>query len=461
VSPPPSASGVQRAPSVAASPLRAGVQSLQRAALRMRDVLAGPGGLGAARELMRVNVREARVPPFTLPPLLVDRAGAPVETPDAWRARRAELLAVFTREVYGPAPEGPALAADLVSEAPALDGRALRRELRLSAAGDPGRPALHLLVYRPADARAPVPVFLGLNFRGNHTVHADPGIALSRAWVPADPGGGVVDGRATEAARGVRAARWPVEAILARGHALATAYAGDLAPDHPERWRTGLVGDDLPDGAGAIAVWAWGLSRLLDALEREPGIDAARVVAFGHSRLGKAALWAAARDERFAAAVANASGCMGAALSRRHFGETPAFLARAFPHWMAPAFRVRVARGELPPVDQHQLLALLAPRPLHLGGARADRWADPRGEQRAAREAAPAWRLLGVEPGDPGERGERGGNPSDPEAGTGRVGHHLRSGGHDVTRLDWERFLDFADAWVRPAAAARASVPTP
>ncbi|HKJ25373.1 MAG TPA: acetylxylan esterase [Myxococcota bacterium] len=425
-------------PAAGAAP---GVKVLERVRAA-RALAAGPGGLRALAEAARVNVRESRVRPYELPPLLVSEAGAPVATAADWPARRAELLAAFRRDVYGVPPAGPRLAVELESEARVFDGRALRRELRLFAPGHPERPALHLLLHRPAAAAAPVPAFLGLNFRGNHAIHPDPGIRLSTAWIEADDEGGVVDHRATEGARGARCSRWPVEAIVARGYALATAYYGDLAPDHPALWRSGLAGDDVPAGSGAIAAWAWGLSRLLDALEAEPGIDAARVALVGHSRLGKAALWAAAEDARFALAISNASGRMGAALTRRRFGESVAFLNLAFPHWMAPRFHDFSHDEDALAVDQHQLLALVAPRPLYVASAEGDAWADPRGSWLAARAAAPAWRLLGVETGDAleAEAALAAGRPV-----VGPIGHHLRRGGHDLAAEDWGRFLDFAD----------------
>jgi hypothetical protein len=318
----------------------------------------------------------------------------------------------------------------------------VRRELCLRAPDHPERPGLHLLLFLPADAPGPVPAFLGLNFRGNHAVHADPGIRLSTAWIEADDAGGVVAHRATEAARGTRGSRWPVERIVGRGYALATAYAGDVAPDHPALWRTGLAGEDVPAGSGALAAWAWGLSRALDALEMQPEVDASRVAVLGHSRLGKAALWAAAEDERFALAVSNASGRMGAALTRRRFGETVAFLNLVFPHWMAPRFHDYSHREAALPVDQHQLLALVAPRPLYVASAADDRWADPRGTLLAARAAAPAWRLLGVAGVDAIDAPDA----FDLERPVlGPVGHHRRRGGHDLTAGDWEHFLAFAD----------------
>jgi hypothetical protein len=394
------------------------------------------------------NYDEARVPAYTLPEPLRFEDGTPVRAAREWAGRRrAEVLRLFEEHVYGRSPGPPAGMRSVVVETDsrALGGLATRRQVRIHLDGTEEGPSFEVLLYVPNGAPRPVPAFLGLNFGGNHSVHPDPALRLPRSWMREGPG--VVDHRATEAGRGAGAAAWPVERILDRGYALATAYYGDLEPDHAEGWKDGVrarigpgaAGRFAPDDWGAIGAWAWGLGRALDVLAKDPDVDGRRVAVLGHSRLGKAALWAGAQDERFALVVSNDSGEGGAALARRQFGETTARITSTFPHWFAPRLREYAGREEALPVDQHMLLALVAPRPLYVASATEDLWADPRGEFLAAKAAEPVYRLLGREGLGVGEL------PSPDRPVGGSIGYHLRTGKHALTAYDWEQYLDFAD----------------
>lgn len=412
-------------------------------------------------DLPAPNYDESAVPAYTLPAPLVLADGRAVAGADDWAERRAELLDLFAAHLYGRLPSAtPTVRAELVeSDDRALGGTARRRQFRVHLSAGAAGASFDLLLYLPAGTAgsSPAPVWLGLNFFGNHTVHADPAIRLPAAWVPADGELGAANHRARESDRGALARRWPLGDILARGHGLATVYCGDLAPDFPggDSWERGVypilraLGTGAPpeERPGAIAAWAWGLCRALDALATLPEIDPRRVAVIGHSRLGKAALWAGAIDERFALVVSNQSGCGGAALFRRRFGETLAAIDTRFPHWFAPRFRAYREREEALPVDQHQLLALVAPRPLHVGSAREDRWADPRGEFLALAAAGPVYSLLGYEALPVGATW--------PEA-TGivrgeRAAYHLRAGKHDLLAADWQHYLETAAReWAAP-----------
>lgn len=393
-------------------------------------------------------VAEPFVPDYDLPEVLVTQGGAKVSDSKTWRSvRRPEIIELYRSQVYGRMPGRPAGMTFKVfdEDRAALGGTAIRKQVRINFTGKPSGPGMDLLIYLPANAKGPVPVFLILNFRGNHSVHQDPAIRITDSWIKSS-GEAVKDNHATDAGRGTRAYRFPVEKILARGYGLATAYYGDIDPDFDDGFKNGVhpafdgPGPRPADAWGSIAAWAWGLSRGLDYLETDPDVDHKKVMAAGHSRLGKTALWAAAEDERFAMAFGNGSGCMGAAIGRRMVGENISDINRRFPHWFCANFKQYSWREDALPVDQHMLLALIAPRPVYLGSAELDIWSDPIGEFKAAQAAAPVYGVLGVADPFPFKRTPNLNSPV-----MASIGFHVRNGEHDILEYDWSCFLDFAD----------------
>lgn len=394
------------------------------------------------------NYDESRMPPYTLPDPLVCADGTPVKTAAEWRnKRRPELLALIEREMFGKAPARPALSFKVEEAAtPALEGKVLRKQVSISLSGKPGGPFMDMLLYVPAAAKSPVPVVFGLNFDGNQGASRDPGIRLCRSWLRDNKKAGIANNRVAEASRGCEEGRWQIEYAASRGYAVATACYCDIDPDFHDGWKNGVhaLYPDIEahrDGGtwGSIAAWAWGMRLGMDYLEKEPAVDAKRVICQGHSRLGKTALWAGAQDERFAIVISNDSGAGGAALNKRIFGETVGRLNTAFPHWFCGNFTKYSEKEADLPFDAHEIIALIAPRPVLIVSATEDQWADPKGEFLSALGADPVYRLLGTDGLAVKEQ------PPAMKLVESTIGNFLRTGPHDVTRADWEAYLNFAD----------------
>lgn len=420
------------------------------------------------------NYDESKIPEHTLPDPLIDSKGAPVATASDWESRRRETLKMFEEHVFGSMPSQRRIRTQIVRRDPTWnDGKTTRYELTVTllplvesagqkSAGQASadQPSLDLMVLidvpSSASADDPVPAFLGLNFQGNHTVTNDPLVRISPSWVR-DRRDGTTRGNAPlEAGRNVAGDRWPLSMINDRGYAVATLYYGDIDPDFDDGFQNGVHGllsdwiGQLPASIrpGSIAGWAYGLQAVLDAIGQTPalGIDADQVAVIGHSRLGKTSLWAGAVDPRFAVIISNDSGCGGAALSRRAIGETVRRINTSFPHWFCDRFNQYSDNENALPVDSHQLIAISAPRPVAIGSASQDTWADPKGEFLAGVYASPVYQLLGK----PGLVDANGRVPTqmpgpDEAYADGTIIYHLRDGKHDLTEHDWNRYLDLFD----------------
>lgn len=369
--------------------------------------------------------------PKNVPELLVSASGRRVTTAAEWETvRRPELLKTFLENEYGVRPvERPA---DLKFEEirpaePAFGGIAIRKRIRATYSGPGGEGALEFSVWIPK-AKRPVPAFVHCSPRPHETAD-DPSAPRMVYLLPADY-------------------------IVSRGYA-AIAYDNRWAsedsmtlPDQPTNGVFRAFGPKSMSARGrsewgVISAWAWGLSRVMDWIETEPLIDAKRVGVVGLSRNGKTALLAGATDTRFALTVSCCSGCCGAKLNHVFcpHSETLAVIQKNFPHWFCPALKDWAGRDTEMPFDQHQFLALLAPRLLYISSASEDPWAGPRGEYAAAELASPAWELYG-------RRGliSNGFPKPDTPLHAGAIGYHMRLGFHDITKYDWQCYLDFAEA---------------
>jgi hypothetical protein len=391
------------------------------------------------------NYDEAKVPAYKLPDPLIFRGGSAVKSKKDWSKRRGEIVHLFEKEVFGVAPEwNGQVRSTLVSlKEDALDGLARRKEIKLDLINGGRKISVMVLIYLPHNSKN-APVFLSYNFDGNYTTTTEKDIIMPDSWVKNDtmhvmPG--------NEPGRGADVSKWPFREIILRGFGVATAYYGDVEPDYIDGYKKGVrqLFDMQKESTswGAIAVWAWGLSRVMDYFETDEEINAKKVIVLGHSRLGKAALWAGATDRRFAITISNNSGCGGAAISRRKFGETVGQINTAFPYWFCDNYKKYNNKEDLLPIDQHELLALIAPRPVYVASAADNLWADPKGEFLSCVNASPVYRRLNMR-GFPAKE-----MPPLNKPVFGNISYHIRSGKHDITLYDWQCYMDFVAGYFK------------
>ena len=398
-----------------------------------------------------------------LPDPLVMLDGTKVASKADWEAKRKpELKALFQHYMYGripPKPKAVFRIGESWSESGLpnfMDGKADIGESTLAFDADyrldPAKHRIHLLLILPHNRPGPVPVFVGMNFCGNHAVVDHAKIHIPESWVYKSCAG-VENERATEKGRGGQKDVWNVDLILERGYGLATFYSGDIDPDTADLGdgiapRFFKAGPTMPagDDPATIACWAWGYHRVIDHLcTLDKLIDKDRIAVVGHSRNGKTALLAGAFDERIALVIPHQAGCGGTAPSRTTDpkAESVKRINTSFPHWFCDNFTLFNDDTSKLPFDQHCLLALCAPRPVLYSNAQEDQWANPSGQFEMLRAADPVYKLYGVEGLAKDAR---------PEIGAlvkSRLGYFLREGQHSMSREDWEVFLDYADAHLR------------
>jgi len=386
-----------------------------------------------------VNYDEAKVGSYTLPDPLTLADGQPVRDAKTWTGkRRPEIIRLFEENEYGRSPGRPdSLSFDVFERAaPALQGKAIRRQVSIRFAGDK---KADFLLYLPAASRKPVPFLLNISFSANSATVDDPGLKEGEVWGP--------DKKRIPASQARRFGKIDVARLLDAGFGFGTIYYGDIDPDFAGGIQYGVrapflkpgQSEPAPDEWGTIGAWAWGLSRVMDYLETDQGVDAKRVAIFGVSRLGKTVMWAGAHDTRFALVIASCSGEGGAAISRRNYGETVAHLTAPsrYPYQFCANYGKFAQHVDRMPVDANMLVALMAPRPVLLQTGDKDYWSDPKGEFLAAVAAAPVFRLFGKQGLDTDQM---------PAPGSGifhTIGYFEHIGGHGTVPSDWDQYLKF------------------
>lgn len=365
------------------------------------------------------NYDESKVPSYTLPDVLKTTDGKKVKSKKVWEnTRLPEIRKLFEDNIYGQMPNRYDSIRYVVSEGESvMDGRAKHREVLIEVFRRGKQVKIDLVLLLP-NIQKPVPVFVLINNRGKEN---------------------------TDPTRKTRSDFWPAEMVIDSGYAMAAFHVSDLAPDNKDTYSSGvlqLYPEQLTADSGmrAIGAWAWGASRVMDYFGTDTDIDAKKVVVVGHSRGGKASLWAAAQDRRFAICVTNCSGNTGAALSRRQFGERISRINTTFPHWFNNNYKKYNDRENALPVDQHMLIAMVAPRPVYATNASKDLWADPKGTFLSLKNAEKVYGLYDIKsalPADPPEINE--------PIIRSQLAYHNREGEHNLTAYDWSNFISFAN----------------
>ncbi len=374
-----------------------------------------------AQDHNQANYDESKVPSYTLPDVLKTSSNTEVKDKATWeKVRRPEIIKLFEDNIYGQMPKSySSIKYSVTNENDtAMNGKAKLKEVLIEVMNNNKPVKINLVLFVPNNVKKPVPAFLLINNRGKEN---------------------------TDPTRVAKSEFWPAEMLIDSGYAIAAIHVADMAPDDKVKYVNGvlqLYPEQLTadNGMKAIGAWAWGASRIMDYFEKDKDIDARKVAIVGHSRGGKASLWAAAQDQRFAICVSNCSGNTGAALARRQFGERINRINASFPHWFNNNYKKFNNNENLLPVDQHMLIALVAPRPVYATNASKDLWADPKGTFLSLKNAEKVYALYGLKSGLPS-------NPpgiNEPITQS-PLAYHNREGEHNLTAYDWSNFIKFAD----------------
>ncbi|GAA0878350.1 acetylxylan esterase [Algoriphagus jejuensis] len=368
-----------------------------------------------------IHYDESKVPDLILPDVLVGYDGSLIKTPGDWEyQRRPELVAKFADQVYGQVPKDFDQIAFEVKAQPNHPHSKYSnlKEVAIYISRKGKTQIMQVKLYLPKDANKPVPVFVLISHRNVETVTGD------------------IENRF-----------FPVEQIVSRGYAAAIFDVEFVSPDDPDRYTVGILDElypeqkTMPNGMKGLSAWAWGAVRVMDYLEKDPEVDASRAAVIGHSRGGKAALWTGANDTRWAITISNESGCGGAALSKRMIGETVNRINTGFPYWFSDNFKAYNDKEDELPLDQHQLIASIAPRAVYVGSSKDDTWADPKGEFLSLKIGSQVYsEIYGLDLDFPEDY-----KLEVQTIHQKNVGYHLREGKHDLTAYDWGKVLDFAD----------------
>jgi len=370
------------------------------------------------------NYDESKVGEYRLPELLVSQEDKIVGAPTQWEnIRRPEIIKLFENNVYGQVPkEFDDIQFKVVNkDENAMNGKATLKEVAITVSQSNRSITMNLVMFTPNKVNEPVPMFLVINHRGIKTM---------------------------DVTRQNKDGFWPAEEVIDAGFGISGFDVIDVSPDDKVKFKEGILKELYPEqlemknGMRGLGAWGWGASRAIDYFEKDELVDATKVISVGHSRGGKASLWFGAQDERVAITISNESGNSGAALSRRNFGETVARITENFPYWFCPNYQQFANNEDRLPIDQHMLLALIAPRAVYVASAVEDLWADPKGQYLALKESQPVFNLYGIETNLPEKMPAVNEQVIRPH-----MGFHNREGKHNMTPYDWQQFINFANEY--------------